>query len=267
MTQLPPSDFTPLDQPGVTRFLFHPRPSYGMVSAGTDLDIPVADGVRVAGRFHSAGKDRPTILFFHGNGEIVDDYESLGPIYTGMGINFLPVDYRGYGRSTGQPAVSAMMADCHRILAFVTDWMAQRNHIGPLTVMGRSLGSASALELAHHHPDQLSGLIIESGFAHVEPLLRLLGVDPAAIGFRESAGFHHLEKIREYAGPLLIIHAEWDQIIPYRDGRALYEAATTADKTLVTVPGAGHNDVLPQGFAKYMSAIQTLMGKLGNSEA
>ena len=261
MTQIPPSDFTPLDQPNVTRFLFHPRPAYGMVSAGIGLDIPVADGVRVAGRFHAAGKDRPTILFFHGNGEIVDDYDGLGPIYTGMGVNFLPVDYRGYGRSTGEPSVSAMMADCHRILAYVNDWMAQRNYTGPLAVMGRSLGSASALELAHHHPDHLAGLIIESGFAYADPLLRLLGVDPAAIGFRESEGFQHLDKVRRYAGPLLIIHAEWDQIIPHSDGQALYDAATTADKTMVTVPGAGHNDVLPRGFAEYMNAIKTFVEK------
>ena len=45
----------------------------------------------------------PSILFFHGNGEIVADYDDLGPLYNRMGINFLAADYRGYGRSTGRP--------------------------------------------------------------------------------------------------------------------------------------------------------------------
>ena len=80
--------------------------------------------------------------------------------------------------------------------------------------MGRSLGSASAIELADAHPDRLSGLIVESGFASAGPLLQLLGVDPAAVGFREEAGFRHIDKIARWTKPLLIIHAEFDHIIP-----------------------------------------------------
>lgn len=56
-------------------------------------------------------KNAPTLLFFHGNGEIVEDYDDIAQIYLKLGINFLPVDYRGYGRSTGSPTVTAMMRD------------------------------------------------------------------------------------------------------------------------------------------------------------
>ena len=87
--------------------LFHPRPETGAVgSAGTGLDllIPVEEDIRVGARFHIRDNTCPNILFFHGNGEIVSDYDDLGPMYNQLEINFLPVDYRGYGRSNGEPS-------------------------------------------------------------------------------------------------------------------------------------------------------------------
>ncbi len=137
----------------------------------------------VGARFHGAGQHDPVLLFFHGNGEIVADYDEMAPVYTRMGINFLPVDYRGYGRSTGSPTITAMMADSHRILGFTEEFLHERGYRGPVIVMGRSLGSASALELASRYEDRIAGLIIESGFARTGPLLQLLGVNLKAIGF------------------------------------------------------------------------------------
>ena len=190
------------------------------------------------------------------------DYDELAPFYQRQGVNFFPVDYRGYGRSTGDPTVSAMMRDCHEIFGFVRQWLPEMGYPGPLVVMGRSLGSASALELAAAYPDQVAALIVESGFAYAGPLLQLLGVNLAAIGFKETAGFRNIDKIRAYPGPTLIIHAEHDHIIPMSDGQALYDAATAVDKTLLKIPHANHNDILFQGFAAYMAAIQTLAGHL-----
>jgi fermentation-respiration switch protein FrsA (DUF1100 family) len=92
--------------------------------------------------------------------------------------------------------------------------------------------------------------------------LQLLGVNLAAIGFQEQAGFRNIDKIRSYLGPTLIIHAEHDQIIPMRDGQALYDASAAMDKTLLKIPQANHNDILLQGFATYMAAIQALTDRI-----
>ena len=265
MTDLNAVDYSPLDAPEVLLRLFHPRPELSSAGAQTDaldLLIPVADNAVVGARFHPAAAAAPTILFFHGNGEIVADYDELAPFYQRQGVNFFPVDYRGYGRSTGDPTVSAMMRDCHEIFHFVRQWLPDRGYPGPLVVMGRSLGSASALALAAAYPDQVAALIVESGFAYAGPLLQLLGVNLAAIGFKETAGFRNIDKIRAYPGPTLIIHAEHDHIIPMSDGQALYDAAGAADKTLLKIPHANHNDILIQGFAAYMAAIQTLARRL-----
>jgi len=264
MAATPTENYSILDVPEVLTRLFYPRPEFTAPASPTSAEevlIPVASGVVIGARFYAAGATQPTLLFFHGNGEIVADYEELGPLYRQLGLNFFPVDYRGYGRSTGTPTVTAMMSDSHVILAFIHEWLQKRTFSGPLVVMGRSLGSASALELAARHPDHLDGLIIESGFAYAGPLLALLGVDLAALRFTEAMGPGNLDKIRGWTKPLLVIHAEHDRIIPFAEGQALFDACPSPEKTLLKVPGAGHNDVLAAGFALYMEAISRL-GKL-----
>ena len=106
------SDYSVLDRPEVRMFLFYPRQEeFRAVPKDNVIDIliPVEDDIVIGSTFHSAGKTNPTILFFPGNGEIAADYDDLAPIYNSLGINFFIVDYRGYGRSTGVPTVSAMM--------------------------------------------------------------------------------------------------------------------------------------------------------------
>jgi pimeloyl-ACP methyl ester carboxylesterase len=261
-------DYSALDVPEVLLRLFHPRPESSLAGAPTsvrDILIPVADNVVVGASFHTEEQAAPTLLFFHGNGEIVADYDELAPFYLRLGVNFIPVDYRGYGRSTGSPTVSAMMEDCHKIFAFVGEWLMEQDYTGPLIVMGRSLGSASALELAASYPDQVAGLIVESGFAFAGPLLQLLGVNLGAIGFQEKAGFRNVDKIKSYPGPTLIIHAEHDHIIPLSDGQALFNASRAQDKTLLKIPNANHNDILLQGFSEYMAAVKDLVDKVRNA--
>jgi fermentation-respiration switch protein FrsA (DUF1100 family) len=262
MTANQTPDPTVLDRPDVLMVLFHPRPEAPAAYGGPaqDLMIPVAADVAVGARFHFQGQDSPNLLFFHGNGEIVADYDELGPVYNAQGINLLAVDYRGYGRSSGQPSVAALLADSHAILTFTRQWLAAHNFRGPLILMGRSLGSAAVLELAAAHPQQIDGLIVESGFAHAAPLLRLLGIDPDRIGFSEDQGFGNLDKIRTYKGPTLIIHAEFDHIIPYSDGEALYAASPADHKSLLRIPGANHNDIFLRGMTAYLEAVSRFGG-------
>jgi pimeloyl-ACP methyl ester carboxylesterase len=131
--------------------------------------------------------------------------------------------------------------------------------------MGRSLGSASALELAAAHADRIDGLVIESGFAWAGPLLRLLGVRPERIGIGDHDGFANLDKIRKFAKPTRIIHAEFDHIIPFADGKALFNASPAADKQLVMIPGASHNDIFLRGLDRYLDTISSLAQTLART--
>lgn len=254
-----------LDRPEVSASIFHPRTELGTGpsdDAVSDHLISVDTDTHVGARFHCTAPNGANLLFFHGNGEIVADYDELGPVFGRSGINFLVADYRGYGRSNGVPNVSTMLSDCHKVFAYVQTWLQRKNHNGPLIVMGRSLGSASALELVSRHQKAIHGLIIESGFAFAAPLLRLLGVDPDALGFKEEEGFVNIEKIRTYKGSTLIIHAEYDHIIPYTDGLALFKASAAQDKSLLKIEGANHNDIMLRGFDDYMQAIQRLVSRV-----
>jgi pimeloyl-ACP methyl ester carboxylesterase len=258
------SDYSQLDRPEVLMGLFHPRPEYGVSERNANaihLLIPVDSDIVVGACFHLTGKSAANVLFFHGNGEIVADYDELGPLYNRMGMNFLPVDYRGYGRSTGRPTVTAMMRDCHAIFEFTKEWLKENAYTGTFVAMGRSLGSASVLELASHHKDRIDGLVVESGFAYAGPLLALLGVNTSMMGFTEEKGFRNIEKIRTWDKPTLVIHAEFDHIIPFSDGQALYDACPSSDKELLKIPGADHNDIFIRGVDGYMKAVKTLSEK------
>lgn len=253
-------DYSRLDRPEIVGFVFHPRAEmpFGSRGAAQDLLIPTEKDVLIGARFHMTDQSAANLLFFHGNGEIVGDYDDFGPIYNRMGINFLPVDYRGYGQSTGEPSITGMMRDCHLIFDFVENWLKDNNYHGPLIVMGRSLGSASALELAAAYRDRIAALIVESGFAFAVPLLKLLGINTEALEIKEEEGFRNIDKIRNFDKPTLIIHAEWDHIIPFADGEALYQACPSADKTLLKIPQASHNDIFMRGLKQYMAAVKNL---------
>jgi fermentation-respiration switch protein FrsA (DUF1100 family) len=131
-----------------------------------------------------------------------------------------------------------------------------------MVLMGRSLGSASVLELAAGSQDSTGGLIVESGFAYAEPLLRLLGIDPEALGFKEEKGFGNIDKIKMYQKPTLIIHAEFDHIIPFSDGEALYTACPATDKAFLKIPGANHNDIFMRGLQPYLDAVRKLVERV-----
>lgn len=255
-------DYSALDRPEILYSLFHPRPESGAgpetKEGVNDILIPVEDDVVIGARFHAAGKTALNILYFHGNGEIVSDYDELAPLYTRLGINFMPVDYRGYGRSTGKPTITSMMQDCHIILGFFIKWLDENSYTGPIVLMGRSLGSASVLELAVKYKDLVQGLIVESGFAWTAPLLRLLGVDIETLGIKEEATFENIQKIAKFDKPTLIIHAENDHLIPLAHGEALYEACGSSQKTFLKIQGANHNDIFLRGLSEYMEAVRKL---------
>lgn len=261
MTKISDIDYSHLDRPEILQFLFHPRPECGAPPDNGQLEqlmIPVEKQVLIGARAYISEKTSANILFFHGNGEIVEDYHDLGLVYVQSGVNFIPVDYRGYGRSNGRPTVTAMMQDARIIFDYIRQWLRQRRFTGPFIVMGRSLGSAPALELAANYSEVMDALIVESGFAHTGHLLDLLGIGVKGT----ERGLNNLGKIRTFTKPTLIIHAEYDHIIPFSDGRDLFEASPAEDKQLLMIPGANHNDIFARGMTEYLAAVNSLIKRL-----
>jgi len=252
-----------LDQPEALRVLFHPRreDEFGPRRPGIlTVTFEVEPGLHIGGRLCPAGHNAPAILYFHGNGEIAADYDAIAPLYTDLGITLLVVDYRGYGASGGRPTASHLLADAIHVFEDLGDVLAEHN-LAParLYIMGRSLGSAAAIEVARHAGDRLAGLIVESGFVDTFALLARLGLLLQGAD-EEWDGFDNAAKMETVQMPTLIIHGRNDVLLPARDGQELYRRSTAANKQLVLIPGAGHNDLLWVGRAVYLKAIRAFVG-------
>lgn len=251
-----------LDQPEVLRILFYPRRDLlASPPPGVRLvEVEVEPGLTVGGRLYPADHEAPAILYYHGNGEIAADYDGIAPLYTQMGITLLVMDYRGYGRSDGTPTAHDLLADAVAVFDAVGT-VFEDHGLAPtqLYAMGRSLGSAAAVEVALHAGEQLAGLIIESGFADTFALLARLGLRVRGAD-EERDGFGNPAKVERIATRTLIIHGRTDVLIPASDGRELYHRCAAPDKRLVLIPGAGHNDLMMVGMSQYFEAVRTFVG-------
>ena len=259
-------EYFQLDQPVILQHLFHPRREEQNPTPDgcVDLELEVGDGVAVGARFHLAEElTGANILFFHGNGETVADYDEVGAGFRKLGISFLVVDYRGYGWSGGTPDATSLVRDSYPVFDRTREFLTAAGRSGHLAVMGRSLGSVCALELAAFRSADFAGLIIESGFSRTLPLLEKVGIDCAALGLGEDDGFGNLLKIRTYQKPTLIIHATNDEIIPLSDGAELQAECPAQVRELQMVPGAGHNDIIARTGRMYFEVIKGFTAKLG----
>lgn len=252
MSQEP--DYSILDRPEILQVVFYPRQDWTPPPAGAqDFLVDVEPGIRVSCRFYPAPAGGPYILYFHGNGEVACEHDSIAPLYNCLGIGLFVADYRGYGRSDGMPTFSSMAADAHPIFSFFLETAHSSGSSGSLFVMGRSLGSHSAIELASRYPDQLKGLIVESGAPNAARMARRFGLSSERMDDLAEA---LSARIRPIKLPALIIHGDRDSLIPVEAGIALHQEIGSERKRLVIIPGADHNDIIAVGVEQYFSEIK-----------
>jgi pimeloyl-ACP methyl ester carboxylesterase len=258
-------DFSALDQPSILSFIFYPRRDFSDCPGNAfDLFIPVDSSVSISCRFFLGHPRWPWILYFHGNGEVVSDYDEMAPFYHQINVNLVVADYRGYGASNGIPTLTDLAQDAHVIFQKVKEELSKRGFRDDLWVMGRSLGSFSALELAYQYPDRIKGLIIESGASSVVRVFRHLGI-PARGSAIEKIDRECAERVRKITIPSLIIHGELDSLIPVEEGKDLYQYLGTDLKQLLIIPSADHNDILFVGFQAYFKTLGRFIEKTGGS--
>ncbi len=258
-------DLSFLDRPEILEVIFpivySPFYShYDLQSSPSDVptySIEVEEGIKIDCGFWVSGKECPSILYFHGNGETVASHDWVAPFYNQRGINLFVADYRGYGSSNGKPTISNMIGDAHTIFKGFNEIIEKEGFKKSLFIMGRSLGSIPAMELAFNYQDDIRGLIIESGTAsNFRRLWDYLGITEKVAILSEESLFLNKVKIRQVHKPTLIIHVEYDQIIPIREGEELYGNSGAQDKRLLIIPGADHNDVMMVKQSLYFDTIE-----------
>jgi pimeloyl-ACP methyl ester carboxylesterase len=256
-------DYREIDNSPALSYIFYPRNSHSKPPRNAfDKSIPVAEDVAITCRFYKGDDDWHWIVFFHGNGEVVSDYDTIAPLYTKHKLNLVVADYRGYGSSGGNPTLTDLVHDAPILFKAIKEELSQRGKREDVWLMGRSLGSISALELAYRFPDQIRGLIVESGFPCITKLIMHLGLPAGAIDLNpiyES----RISMVRKITTPTLIIHGEFDMLVPLREAENLYNEIGAKDKELVIISGADHNDIMFFGLDRYFGAIQTFIERTG----
>ncbi|MEN6328430.1 MAG: alpha/beta fold hydrolase [Syntrophomonas sp.] len=255
-------DYELLDDPFLIDCFFFPRPaSTGPPPGSFDMMVPVEGNIVVVCRYYLADPIWPSLLYFHGNGEVAADYDHIKDFYWAREINLIVADYRGYGKSSGSPNFKKLINDAHATFTSVRQELRQRNYNAALWIMGRSLGSMSALEIAYHEQQHLKGLIIESGFACVSRLVKQWGL-PANYQELEKVEEQCLQMIRAIKLPALVIHGEEDNLVYLREGKLLYEQLGSIDKELLIIDGADHNDIIFADPEKYFGVIDKFIKTL-----
>ncbi len=212
-----------------------------------DVWLRTADGVRVHAWWIAPPGAQLATLFLHGNaGNVSHRIEHIREI-TAAGSALLLLDYRGYGRSEGRPTEKGLYADADAAYLHLTasGWKPEQ-----IVLHGESLGSAVAVDLASRRP--CAGLVLETPFTTTRDVAaRVLPV----LGPLLIWSYNSKAKIARVRAPLLIMHGDRDEVIPFALGRALFDAAREP-KSFWAIPGGGHNDVIAAAGPAYREKLQ-----------
>lgn len=180
----------------------------------------------------SPGRVEPTIIFAHGNAELIDDWLQPMEGLRVIGINVLLVEFPGYGHSDGSPS----RASLRETFGAAYDWLVRQRSANPdrVVAMGRSIGGGVAGDLALDRP--LNGLILQSTFSSVEEAAReRIG----ALQFVIRDRFDNRRVMSDFREPVLLIHGIDDEVIPYAHSERL---AGLRPGLEVAALSCGHND-------------------------
>ncbi len=198
------------------------------------VTISTIDGEKLQAWHLAAQTGQPSVLFFHGNAGFIGHRAERLSFFRKKGIGALFVSYRGYGASTGSPTEQGLINDA--LAAY--DWLVD-NNIAPrqIAVLGESLGSAVAVQLAARRP--VLALVLEAPFTSVADVARrVYWWLPVNLLLKDR--FETIQAIKHVNAPVMIVHGERDEIINISHGRRLFEVASQP-KELSIIKGGTHN--------------------------
>jgi len=216
---------------------------------------------QLACSYHEIDPAAKTLFHFHGNGEIVDDWQGdFVTLIQQMGCNVFLAELRGYGQSTGEPQLGKMIEDV------VPTVEALQKPANELIFFGRSVGSIFAIEAAAKFP-QAAGLVLESGVADVleRLLLRVesgeLGVTAEELEMVVDQQLNHQRKLSNYPGPVLVMHTQHDGLVDVSHGQRLYDWVP-GRKKLKIFPHGNHNDIMYVNAREYFQLLAKFVDSL-----
>jgi len=220
-----------------------------------DVSFETSDGVKLSGWFIPVEQPKGVILFCHGNaGNISHRLDSI-KIFHRLGLSTFIFDYRGFGQSDGKVTEKGTYLDAEA----AWNYLVGKKQAAPseIIIFGRSLGGAVASWLAKEHTPK--GLIIESTFSSVQDIAADLY---PYLPVKLLARFHYnaVDYIRRVKCPVMVIHSRNDDIIPFKHGRRLFEAAHEP-KEFLEITGS-HNEGFLTSGGFYVDGLNSFISKL-----
>ena len=249
-------------EPLEKQFIFFPDKSvdetpreWGL--AYEDIYFATEDGLRLNGWWIPGTGSPVTLLWFHGNGgNISHRLESIKLRRDQLGSNIFIFDYREYGRSEGQVSEQGTYRDGSAAVRY----LRSRAGLDPAKIVffGESLGSAVAVEMAVRHG--CAALILESAFLSI-PEMAKASFPFLPVGPLLWTKYDTLSKIGKVRVPVLIVHGESDEIVPFWHGRRLFEAAPEP-KEFYPIKEARHNDTYVVGGKAYLDVLGRFLNRV-----
>lgn len=240
----------------IKQFLYYPDrlpqhlPPPPWAEGAEEIWIDCSDDTRIHGLWWPDPEDKPVILFLHGNAQEAYSWSPVRKDLEPLDHRLLLIDYRGYGKSEGEPNEEGLYADGNGAL----DWLGKKGiEDRDVVIFGKSLGGAVACEIAADR--SFKGIILESTFSSLESVAEHLF--PPIMAFSpETDMYDSINKIKSTNSPVLVIHGDKDELIPVEEGKTLFENANDP-KELFIVEGAGHNDVSMVAGEEYSGRIKS----------
>lgn len=241
-------------------FIFFPEKNivYTPADAGLkeyeDVEIVTEDGIKIHGWYIPHPKPLAYMIFFHGNaGNISDRIWSID-VFNQMGLSVFIFDYRGYGKSEGDPSEDGLYKDA--LAAW--HYMTETRRISPdnIVLFGRSLGGGVASWLARGKKP--GAVICESTFSSIGDM----GQDTypyLPVRYLVRYRFSAIDHIRDVACPVLIIHSPDDDIVPFAHGKRIFEAANEP-KDFLEIKGS-HNEGMMLSEGIYRQGVRDFIQK------
>lgn len=221
-----------------------------------DIDLITEDIVKLHGWFVPCEDSDETVLILHGNGGNIGDRISYLKIFHDLGVNVFIIDYRGYGKSEGEPFEEGLYRDARAAYDW---WAGDRQQYGRnLLLFGESLGGAVAVHLASEVSP--SGLILQSTFTSAWDMAKTM----FPIGLLQplmNVHFNSAAAITRITCPKLFIHGDRDGTVPFRLGKELFELAPDP-KFFYSVTEAGHNDLLFIAGPEYIRQLKLFLSRI-----
>jgi uncharacterized protein len=238
------------------RYFIYPAPQNVMTAPPPGyrfVETKTSDGLSLRAAHTPAKGGKPTLLFFHGNGDSIAGADAATRLLVDNGYGALLVEYRGYGGNPGSPSEAGFYRDAEAAMA----WLSEQG-TGPddLVIIGNSIGSGPATEMAlRHNP---AALVLISGFASLPIVVSdIRPFIPARLLLRDS--YDNVSKIGRVKSRILILQGDADNLVRPMNAALLSKAAPTAK--VVTFPGVGHE--LAYSTASQQAVLEWLDEKVG----